>query len=264
MPRHRSAGSPDARSRLRIGNPRYSRLEVCATPAGWRNSRNIRARARRPENQPPVIPCGHKPVGVCGPSLAADKSFLLLIRLSSELCTPVKSNVLACPAMGRIPLSLSESRGAGLREFPTQAQAKPCTETAIFPIVDGSAGLKLGGKGRPMNGGQIGVSKKAHINKEENIMLTNSTNSDRPSNAARSAVAASAGHRLRIGKTLLWLALPFALAAGCASGPDRNVAGDYPAPAIDRFPTPLQQPAYTPSAPAPDYTREYVREPVGP
>ena len=116
-----------------------------------------------------------------------------------------------------------------------------------------------------MNGGRVAVINKAYINKEENIMLTNSTNSERSSNVARPAVAAITGLRLRIGKTLLWLALPVTLAAGCASGPDQlTVSGDYPPPAIDQFPTALRHPAYQPSVCPPDYTREYVRYPEQP
>jgi hypothetical protein len=72
------------------------------------------------------------------------------------------------------------------------------------------------------------------IKDENNIMSTNSISSDRTSSVARFTGAASAGHRLLILKALLWLALPLALAVGCASAPNRSVAGaDFQPPAID-------------------------------
>jgi hypothetical protein len=66
-------------------------------------------------------------------------------------------------------------------------------------------------------------------------------------------------------KPLLWLALPFTLAAGCASGPDPlTVSGDYPPPAIERFPSHFAPAEYHPGVTPPDYTREFVRDPVQP
>jgi hypothetical protein len=119
--------------------------------------------------------------------------------------------------------------------------------------------------GLSMKEGRIAVNNKVNINQENNIMLTTSTSSDRTSNVARPAVAALAGLGLRIRRTLLWLVLPFTLTAGCASGPDRTVAGDYPPPAIDLFPSPLAPgKEFHPTVTPPDYTREFVRDPVEP
>ncbi len=57
-------------------------------------------------------------------------------------------------------------------------------------------------------------------------MSKNSTNSDRTTNAAGFTVAPGSGHRLLKCKTLLWLALPLTLAAGCASNPNRAAVAD--------------------------------------
>jgi hypothetical protein len=89
---------------------------------------------------------------------------------------------------------------------------------------------------------RIAVNNQINIKDDNNIMSTNSVSSDRTSNVARFTVAASAGHRLPICKTLLWLALPLTLAVGCASCPDRTtVAGDFPPPAIQQFPSHFAQ-----------------------
>ena len=69
-----------------------------------------------------------------------------------------------------------------------------------------------------------------NIKNERNIMSTNSTSSE------GTTVSPGQGHRLPKCKTLLWLALPLALAAGCASNPNRAaVAGKF----FSDVPTPV-------------------------
>lgn len=80
---------------------------------------------------------------------------------------------------------------------------------------------------------RIAVTDKLNIKDERNIMSTNFISSDRTSDVARFAVAPGPGHRLLKCKTMLWLALPITLAAGCASGPSRPVAStEAQAPAV--------------------------------
>jgi hypothetical protein len=86
----------------------------------------------------------------------------------------------------------------------------------------------------PDERGPDGCQNKINIKDENNIMSTNPISSDRTSSVARFTGAAGAGHRMLVLKTLLWLALPLALAVGCASAPNRPVADtDFHSPAID-------------------------------
>jgi hypothetical protein len=68
-------------------------------------------------------------------------------------------------------------------------------------------------------------------------MSKNSTRSDRTSEIGGCIVVPSLGRRLIHCNTLLWLALPLALVAGCASGPSRSAVTtsftDLPAPRIE-------------------------------
>lgn len=66
-------------------------------------------------------------------------------------------------------------------------------------------------------------------------MSTNFIRSDQTSDTVRLALAPSPGSRQLNWKTWLWLALPVALAAGCASGPSRSASynfTDAPAPIV--------------------------------
>jgi hypothetical protein len=67
-----------------------------------------------------------------------------------------------------------------------------------------------------------------NIKNERDIMTTRSTDSNRTSDFTRFSDAPGAGPGLPRCKALLWLGLPLALAAGCASNPSRSpVASNY-------------------------------------
>jgi hypothetical protein len=68
---------------------------------------------------------------------------------------------------------------------------------------------------------------------ERDIMSTNFKSTNRTSDVAKFGLAPGPGQGLLHRKTLLWLALPLALAAGCASDPSRStVAFSGPAAPI--------------------------------
>jgi hypothetical protein len=68
----------------------------------------------------------------------------------------------------------------------------------------------------------------SNMNHEGNIVPTHSTNSDGFADASRFAFTPGPGRWLQKSKTLLWLALPLTLAAGCASNP-------HPSARVDSF-----------------------------